>query len=88
MLFLAAFLGTALVYGGVRDLLDRPAISTWATIFVSVVTQAMPFLALGVLLSASITAFVPPSVMRRALPDRPGRRGPRRRVGGSGPAGM
>lgn len=53
------------------DFLDRPAISTWATIFVSVVTQAMPFLVLGVLLSASITAFVPPSVMRRALPDRP-----------------
>ena len=70
-LFVLAFAGTALARGGVMDFLDRPAISTWATIFVSVVTQAMPFLVLGVLLSASITAFVPPSVMRRALPGRP-----------------
>ncbi len=66
-----AFAGTALARGEVMDLLDRPAISTWATVFVSVVTQAMPFLVLGVLLSASITTFVPPSLMRRALPNGP-----------------
>lgn len=71
-LFGLAFAGTVLARGEVIALLDRPAISTWATVFVSVVTQAMPFLVLGVLLSASITAFVPPAVMRRALPARPG----------------
>ncbi|MBA3744319.1 MAG: permease, partial [Sporichthya sp.] len=71
-LFVVAFAGTVLARGEVTDLLDRPAISTWATVFVSVVTQAMPFLVLGVLLSASITAFVPPAVLRRALPHRPG----------------
>lgn len=70
-LFLLAFAGTALARGGIMDVLDRPAISTWATVFVSVVTQAMPFLVLGVLLSAAITAYIPPSVMRRALPQRP-----------------
>ena len=66
-----AFAGTALARGEVMGFLDRPAISTWATVFVSVVTQAMPFLVLGVLLSASITTFVPPSLMRRALPKNP-----------------
>lgn len=70
-LFVVAFVGTVFARGPLMDLLDRPAISTWATVFVSVVTQAMPFLVLGVLLSASITAFVPTSVLRRALPGNP-----------------
>jgi len=71
-LFVVAFAATVLARGAVMDVLDRPAISTWATVFVSVVTQAMPFLVLGVVLSASITAFVPDAVLRRALPRRPG----------------
>src|SRR5439155_26378004 len=37
----------------------------------AVVTQALPFLVLGVLLSAFIAAFVPPSFFTRALPRRP-----------------
>lgn len=51
-----------------REFFDRPALATWSTVFVSIVVQALPFLVFGVLLSASITAFVPESWFRRALP--------------------
>src|SRR3954463_5974561 len=37
-----------------------PAVRSWVTIFVSVVVQAMPFVVLGTVLSAAISAFVPP----------------------------
>lgn len=47
---------------------DAPAIATWSTIFVSIVVQALPFLVLGVLLSATISVFVRPSVFTRLLP--------------------
>ncbi|TDD17809.1 permease [Kribbella turkmenica] len=46
-------------------------IRTWATMFVGVTVQAIPFLVLGVLLSAALTAFIPPSFFARALPKRP-----------------
>lgn len=49
-------------------LFDSPALQAGATIFVSIVVQAMPFLVLGVMLSAAIAAFVPPSFWQRALP--------------------
>ncbi len=45
-----------------------PALQTWATIFVSIIVQALPFLVFGVLLSASISAFVPPTVFAKILP--------------------
>ncbi|MFC4531012.1 permease [Sphaerisporangium dianthi] len=51
--------------------LTAPALSTWSTIFVAICIQAMPFLVLGVTLSAAIRAFVPPSFFERALPRRP-----------------
>ncbi|GES05611.1 permease [Acrocarpospora corrugata] len=51
--------------------LTAPALQTWATIFVAICVQALPFLVFGVLLSAAITAFVPPSFWTRALPKRP-----------------
>jgi len=46
----------------------NPAVATWATIFVSIAVQALPFLVLGVLVSGAITAFVPASFFARALP--------------------
>jgi len=52
-------------------LFEHPAIQTWSTIFVSITVQALPFLVFGVLLSAAITAFVPPRVFARLLPGRP-----------------
>lgn len=47
---------------------DVPAVQTFATVFVSIVVQALPFLVLGVVLSAVITAFVPAAFWARALP--------------------
>jgi len=52
-------------------LFDDPALQTGATIFVSIVVQALPFLVMGVLLSGAIAAFVPASFWRKALPRKP-----------------
>jgi uncharacterized membrane protein YraQ (UPF0718 family) len=65
LVVLAAFLLRPLLSG----LVDGPALQTWATIFVSIAVQALPFLVLGVLVSGAITAYVPPSVFRRILPE-------------------
>jgi uncharacterized membrane protein YraQ (UPF0718 family) len=54
-----------------QDLLDRPAVANWATVFVAIAVQAMPFLVLGVGVSAAVAAFVPPGFLPRALPRRP-----------------
>jgi uncharacterized protein len=53
------------------DLLDRPAIAHWATVFVAIAVQALPFLVLGVAISAAVAAFVPPGLLPRLLPRRP-----------------
>jgi uncharacterized protein len=53
------------------DLFDSPALRTWATVFVAICVQALPFLVLGVLLSAAIAVFVPASVFTRVLPRHP-----------------
>ena len=50
---------------------SAPAVQNWMTVFIAVVTQALPFLVLGVLLSAVIAVFVPPAFFTRALPERP-----------------
>jgi uncharacterized membrane protein YraQ (UPF0718 family) len=54
-----------------QDLLARPAIAHWATIFVSIAVQAFPFLILGVMISAAVAAFVRPALLASALPRRP-----------------
>ena len=51
-------------------LFDDPAVQTWATIFVSISIQALPFLVLGVVISGLIAAFVSPEWFARALPSR------------------
>jgi len=51
--------------------LASPALAAATTIFVAIVMQALPFLAGGVVLSAAITAFVPPTFWKRALPKNP-----------------
>ena len=50
----------------------NPALQAGATIFVSIFIQALPFLVLGVVLSAAIAAFIPDTFWRKALPQRPG----------------
>src|SRR3954469_11589912 len=58
-----------------RPLLERllgaPAGAHRATVFVAIAVQALPFLVLGVAISASVAAFVPPTLLPRLLPSRP-----------------
>ena len=49
---------------------DGPAAQTWATMFVSLTVQALPFLVLGVLVSGAIAAFLPAGSLARLLPRR------------------
>ncbi|MGW3591866.1 permease [Streptomyces fungicidicus] len=71
-LLLTLFLLTAVMFQDpVRRALAVPVMQSWMTVFVAVVLQALPFLVLGVLLSAAIAVFVPPSFFARALPKRP-----------------
>ena len=55
-----------------RPLLTGPLgsalIQRWTVVFVSVVLQALPFLVFGVVLSAVIAVFVPPTLLTRVLP--------------------
>ena len=55
----------------IRSALSAPVVQNWMTVFIAVITQALPFLVLGVVLSAIIAVFVPPSFFARALPKRP-----------------
>jgi uncharacterized protein len=57
--------------GPIRRALSAPVMQSWMTVFVAVFVQALPFLVLGVLLSAIIAVFVPPSFFARALPRQP-----------------
>jgi uncharacterized membrane protein YraQ (UPF0718 family) len=63
-------LAVLLLRGWLIEFVSSPQASTFITIFVSVVVQALPFLVLGTLLSAAITAFVPARFFDRALPRR------------------
>jgi uncharacterized membrane protein YraQ (UPF0718 family) len=67
MLLLLAVAGQ----GPIRRVLSEPAMQSWTTVFVAIVVQALPFLVLGVLLSAVIAVFVPTSFLVRALPRHP-----------------
>ncbi len=55
----------------ISALFDSPRLQAGATIFVSIIVQALPFLVLGVVLSGIIAAFIPASFWQRALPSRP-----------------
>ncbi|MDF3148872.1 permease, partial [Streptomyces sp. T21Q-yed] len=60
-----------LLQSPIRRALAAPVMQSWTTVFVAVMVQALPFLVLGVLLSAAIAVFVPPSFFARALPRHP-----------------
>jgi uncharacterized membrane protein YraQ (UPF0718 family) len=57
--------------GPILQLLSAPVMQSWMTVFLAVFVQALPFLVLGVALSAAIAVFVPASFFARALPARP-----------------
>lgn len=61
----------AVVRGPLSGLVDDQAAATWATYAVSVSVQALPFLALGILVSTLIATVLPADALVRALPARP-----------------
>jgi uncharacterized membrane protein YraQ (UPF0718 family) len=66
-----------------EQLFERPAFAHWATIFVAITVQAMPFLVLGIAISAAVAAFVPADFLPRHLPDRASRAVPVAAVAGA-----
>lgn len=53
------------------DIFTSAALGNWGTIFLSLTLQALPFLVLGVLVSALISAFVSADRLARTVPRRP-----------------
>ena len=58
-LIAVAVIAVVLGRGWLLGLIDSPRALTLVTVFVSIMVQALPFLVLGTVLSAAITAFVP-----------------------------
>jgi uncharacterized membrane protein YraQ (UPF0718 family) len=71
VVLLMVLLVAVALQGPIRAAVAAPVLQNWITVFVAVVVQALPFLVVGVLLSAVIAVFVPPSFFARALPSRP-----------------
>lgn len=67
---LAAVLVVGVLLRG-HDIFQTPIVQTWAAVFVSIVLQALPFLTLGVALSAVIAVYVSRDLLARVLPRRP-----------------
>jgi uncharacterized membrane protein YraQ (UPF0718 family) len=65
-----------------RSFVNKP-VENWTTIFLSLTLQALPFLVLGVVISAAISAFVPSRWLMRAFPKKA-----RYAVPAAGAAGM
>jgi uncharacterized membrane protein YraQ (UPF0718 family) len=51
---------------------DQEALAAWLTIFVSIGLESLPFLVLGVVLSAAVSVLVPADALQRRWPRRPG----------------
>jgi uncharacterized protein len=47
---------------------DQVVLRTWATVFMAIVVQALPFLVLGVLVSGAVAALASPAALARLLP--------------------
>lgn len=69
----AALMVAFAVFGGAlrTAVYDSTALSTAGTVFAGIFVQALPFLALGVVLSALLATFVTPERLSRWLPSRP-----------------
>ncbi|MEU1663103.1 permease [Streptomyces sparsogenes] len=64
--------GLAVVFGPeIAAALEGRAVAAWRTVFTAIVIQGVPFLLLGTLVSAAISAFVPAWVFTRVLPRNP-----------------
>ncbi|WP_035849421.1 hypothetical protein [Cryptosporangium arvum] len=60
-----------LARGPLTEVFDTPAMRTWATVFVAIAVQALPFLALGMLIGAAMAVFVPRGSTPARCPGRP-----------------
>jgi uncharacterized membrane protein YraQ (UPF0718 family) len=70
-LFAAGAAALVLARPAIAHLFERPALQSWATVFVAICLQALPFLVLGVTLAALIAAFLPREALERLLPRNP-----------------
>jgi uncharacterized protein len=61
-------LAMLLLHGVLTSVFEVPALQAGATIFVSIIVQALPFLALGIVLAGVITAFIPVAFWQKVLP--------------------
>jgi uncharacterized membrane protein YraQ (UPF0718 family) len=68
---------------GLTEIFAAPAAQAWAARFVAVCVQAFPFLVLGVVLSAAISAFVPAGFFHKVVPKRTAFAVPVAAVGGA-----
>lgn len=57
--------------GLLSPLLDEPVFQTWATVFLAIIVQSIPFLVLGVVLSGLISAVLSEKLVSRVMPRRP-----------------
>jgi uncharacterized protein len=71
VLIVVVVVAAALTRPVIADLVADGAFANFATVFVAIVLQAVPFLALGVTVSAAIGTFVPAGLLPRLLPNRP-----------------
>ena len=70
--YVAAVLLTVCLAGRwIAPLLDVPTFRTWSTIFLAIVIQSVPFLLMGVLLSAVISILLSERVLSRVVPRNP-----------------
>jgi uncharacterized membrane protein YraQ (UPF0718 family) len=56
--------------GSIHLWLQYPAARNWSTVFIATMLQALPFLLVGVVVGAALSAFVPAVALARALPKR------------------
>jgi uncharacterized membrane protein YraQ (UPF0718 family) len=70
-LFVVVLVAAIILRPFVAGLAGNEVLQTWATIFVSITVQALPFLVLGVTVSGAIAALVSPALIARLLPERP-----------------
>ena len=68
---LGALLAAVPVQAFLGPRLDSPVFQTWATVFLAIVVQSIPFLVLGVLLSGFISALLSEKLVARILPKNP-----------------
>jgi uncharacterized membrane protein YraQ (UPF0718 family) len=67
-----AMVALILVKPRLASLVERhDAVAAWLTVFVSISLQSLPFLVLGVVLSAAIAVLVPANALARWLPKNP-----------------